>query len=35
MKVFTSVDKINDFYGTLIHKKDSDYVPQKCENGSR
>lgn len=30
MKVFTSVDKINEFYGTLIHKKDSDYVGQKC-----
>jgi uncharacterized protein len=30
LKVFSVVDKVNEFYGTLLYKKDADYVGQKC-----
>lgn len=30
LKVFSVVDKINEFYGTLLYKKDADHVGQKC-----
>jgi len=30
LSVFSIVDKINEFYGTLLYKKNADFVGQKC-----
>lgn len=30
LNVFSIVDKVNEFYGTLLYKKDADMVGQKC-----
>lgn len=30
LNVFAIADKINEFYSTLLYKKDADYVGQKC-----